>query len=361
LREELRRFVDKVEAHDTDEAEAWVKARLASNDADAQFLMGLLVIHSPGGDFREACAWYERAAAQDHPEALYELSRIDQSETRANWGPPINDRMRERLHRAAELGSLRACATVGQLHVSGRGGLPEDERQAERWLRKAAEGGDVDGEVGLASLLLKRADTSAVDEGLSWLGRVASREGSDRMWEAYRAKEALKDLVQIHERGHRSIPADPAKAAAYLQRLKAFGTRLEEKRKRLHELAAAEGIDLSRPRIGATSAQSPDQSRPHAYEDADEAMAVLRGHMAAYRAQSHRDLAGLVNKRLTAQLRGPSDRIYEVVVEVRWDDQPLGDVHVAGTVNDQGWRACEDIYEIFTMSPASGIVGDSVW
>src|SRR5262245_37136819 len=99
--EELRRFIDQVEAHDAAEAAAWVDARLPSDDADAQFLMGLILIRFRPDDFREALAWFERAAAQDNPEALYELSRIDQSEARANWGPPINDRMREQLLRAA--------------------------------------------------------------------------------------------------------------------------------------------------------------------------------------------------------------------------------------------------------------------
>jgi hypothetical protein len=46
-------------------------------------------------------------------------------------------------------------------------------------------------------------------------------------------------------------------------------------------------------------------------------------------------------------------------VEVRWDDQPLGDVLVRGTVDDHGWKASQHIYEIFTKGPDGRIVGDS--
>jgi TPR repeat protein len=73
LWEELRRFVDQIEAHEPAEAAAWAEARVESGDADAQFLMGLFLIHAPRSSFRDACAWYERAAAQDHAEDIYEI------------------------------------------------------------------------------------------------------------------------------------------------------------------------------------------------------------------------------------------------------------------------------------------------
>ena len=62
---------------------------------------------------------------------------------------------------------------------------------------------------------------------------------------------------------------------------------------------------------------------------------------------------------MTSRLRSPAGSEYDVVVEVRWDDQPLGDVFVYGTINDHGWRASGDINEIFTKDPNGRIVGDS--
>jgi hypothetical protein len=39
--------------------------------------------------------------------------------------------------------------------------------------------------------------------------------------------------------------------------------------------------------------------------------------------------------------------------------QPLGDVFVYGTIDDHGWRACQDVHEIFSKAPDGRIVGDS--
>jgi hypothetical protein len=66
-----------------------------------------------------------------------------------------------------------------------------------------------------------------------------------------------------------------------------------------------------------------------------------------------------VDKQLVTRLCGPSGAEYDVVVEVRWDDQPLDDVCVSATINDRGWQAAQDIYEIFSMSRDNQIVGDS--
>lgn len=85
----------------------------------------------------------------------------------------------------------------------------------------------------------------------------------------------------------------------------------------------------------------------------------MRAHLAAYRQQTHKDLAGLVNKTMASRRRSPAGPEYDVVVEVRWDDQPLGDVFVCGTINDHGWRASQDVHEIFSKVPDGTIVGDS--
>ena len=81
--------------------------------------------------------------------------------------------------------------------------------------------------------------------------------------------------------------------------------------------------------------------------------------MTTYRQQTHKDLAGLVNKRMASRLRSPAGTEYDVMLEVRWDDQPLGDVFVYGTINDHGWRACQGVNESFSKAPDGRIVGDS--
>ena len=142
MNDQLRRFMDLIDSRQSDEAEAWATTRAESGDADAQFLMGYLA--SKRVDFREACDWFHRAAAQGHPDALFQLSQIDESEGRMNWGPPRSDQMRTYLRRAADLGSVEAWAALGGFLAKGRGGFPKDEREAEDWYEKAATAGSVD-------------------------------------------------------------------------------------------------------------------------------------------------------------------------------------------------------------------------
>lgn len=62
---------------------------------------------------------------------------------------------------------------------------------------------------------------------------------------------------------------------------------------------------------------------------------------------------------MASRVQSPAGAEYDVIVEVRWDDQPLGDVVVRGTINDRGWKACRYVYEIFSIDPDGRIVGDS--
>jgi len=352
---ELQRFVDLIEAGPRTEVEAWATARAGSGDADAQFLMGYLA--SKRVDFREACDWFHRAAAQNHPEALFQLSQIDESEGRMNWGPPRSDQMRAYLRRAADLGSVEAWAALGSFLAKGRGGFPKDERQAKDWYEKAAKAGNVEAQSGLGWMLMRReSDPASVEEGIGWLEKTASYITSPRGMEALRASEALSRLAKIYRSGFPGVPADPEKAAGFTRRIDQYEARARE---RLEAIRAAHPEFRSAANVRAVSTQATPTQRAFAYENPAEAKDVLRAHLAAYRQQTHKDLAGLVNRKLTSRLRSPAGSEYDVVVEVRWDDQPLGDVFVYGTINDHGWRANGDINEIFTKDPDGRIVGDS--
>jgi TPR repeat protein len=49
--------------------------------------MGYLMFGEKRVDFRAACEWLHRAAAQDHAEALFDLSRVDELEDRRHSWP----------------------------------------------------------------------------------------------------------------------------------------------------------------------------------------------------------------------------------------------------------------------------------
>jgi TPR repeat protein len=356
MNDQLRRFMDLIDSRQSDEAEAWATTRAESGDADAQFLMGYLA--SKRVDFREACDWFHRAAAQDHPEALFQLSQIDESEGRMNWGPPRSDQMRTYLQRAADLGSVEAWAALGSFLAKGRGGFPKDERLAKDWYEKAAKAGNVEAQSGLGWMLTwRKSDPASVEEGIGWLEKTASHITSPRGMEVLRASEALSRLATIYRSGFPGVPADPEKAAEFARRIDEHEARAHERYEAI--LAAHPEIrSAANVRAVSTTRATPTQ-RAFAYQNPTEAKDVLRAHLAAYRQQTHKDLAGLVNKTMASRLRSPAGAEYDVVVEVRWDDQPLGEVFVCGTINDHGWRANGDIHEIFTKDPDGRIVGDS--
>ena len=85
MNEELQRLVDLVGQGRSDAAEAWARARAEKGEAEAQFLMGYLTFGEKRVDFRTPCEWPYRVAAQDHAEALFNLSRVDELEDRRHW------------------------------------------------------------------------------------------------------------------------------------------------------------------------------------------------------------------------------------------------------------------------------------
>jgi hypothetical protein len=347
MNDEVRRLVDLIDAGQTAPAEAWAQARAQAGDADAQFLMGYRVFGATRVDFQEACAWLRRAAAQDHAEALFQLSRIDQTQPRANSGPPRTDEMRAYLRRAADLGSREAQTTLASCLATGRGGFPKDEPGARAWYAKAAAAGGVEAQSSLGSMLLEgEGGPVAVDEGLALLERAAANVGAPGIMDGFRASEALRALMRVYEHGiPGAVAPDPAKVAELERRSAQWTARYE--------------TEVGEVEDAAVSTESPGERRSFGHQDPAEARDVLRAHMAAFRARTYKDLAVFVNRRLAARLRGPSGAEYDVRVDVRWEDQPLGPVDVSGEIDDHGWRSCRLIYEIFAMSPEGEIVGDS--
>src|SRR5712672_2210566 len=77
---------------------------------EAEFLMGYLFFTSAEVTKDESRVWLERAAAKDHPGALYHLSGLGQM---IDFGPPEDDTHGRLLIRAAELGLSQAQRDLG--------------------------------------------------------------------------------------------------------------------------------------------------------------------------------------------------------------------------------------------------------
>ena len=80
--------------------------------------------------------------------------------------------------------------------------------------------------------------------------------------------------------------------------------------------------------------------------------------MEPYRKRPHAELAALINKDQVAHVRGPAGSAYEIKVHAYWSDQPGDNVTFSGAINDHGWCAAQDIYEIFEMAPDGVIVAE---
>jgi TPR repeat protein len=144
--------------------------------AEAQFLMGYLFFTSADTSKEESRAWLELAAAQDHPDALHHLSHMGEE---WDFGPPENERNRNLLMRAAELGWANAHRDLGCYYACGDGGFPKDSAQARVWYFRAAQQGHSEAQYDYGAMLFE-GEGGVVDThaGLEWVRRAAA-QGED--------------------------------------------------------------------------------------------------------------------------------------------------------------------------------------
>ena len=195
-------------------------------DAAAQTLIAEIYSRGLGvrRDIVKATEWYEKAAEQQVPEALFQLAMI-----LLDGGPELQDRDRafELLERAADAGhrlaqfnyaqmltqrdptnaGLKRAASyyekaasagladaqyaMSQIHQFGSDGRPVDMAEARRWLEQAASQNYDTAQIELGTWLVEGAhgDRNA-EEGFGWLLRAA-RAGNpaaqNRVAKLYRA------------------------------------------------------------------------------------------------------------------------------------------------------------------------------
>ena len=155
--------------------------------ADAQFALGTMYVAGNGRAQNEAAAIeaFRRAAKGGHREAMFSGGRIllskTDTESRAEGLALMN--------RAIENGHMEARLMLATAYGRGSMGLPQDEAKAEALLKPAAERGDADCQMTLASLY-KFGDSFAArrDEAQVWLQRAA-QQGQPKALEILRSEE----------------------------------------------------------------------------------------------------------------------------------------------------------------------------
>jgi TPR repeat protein len=156
--------------------EAFVQMKRAAElgFADAQFAVGMMYFEGAGTaqDQAAALAAFRRAADGGNKGAMFAAARIMLSQ-------PDSEMRSEGLalmNRAIENGHIEATLMLATAYGRGSNGLPKDEAKAEALLKPAAERGDADCQMTLASLY-KFGDTFAArrDEAQVWLQRAADQ------------------------------------------------------------------------------------------------------------------------------------------------------------------------------------------
>jgi hypothetical protein len=92
--------------------------------------------------------------------------------------------------------------------------------------------------------------------------------------------------------------------------------------------------------------------------DKAEARRVLSEHLESYRARSYRELASQIDEVDTREFLAPSGNLYQVEIQVLWDDQPGGNLRVIGSIDDGGWSAFRPVTDDFIMAPDGRFVGE---
>lgn len=149
-----------------------LEAAAEAGSAEAQNALGLL-LRFGHDDPVAAMEWFERAAAQDHPEALRMLGYL-QTE---GGGIEVNEgRAADLYRRAAELGDHFAQFNLAVMIDQAQGGLGRDLGAAIKWFRRAADQGVGQANQPLAELLAERnRDRRDANEAIQ---RIVAAAGS---------------------------------------------------------------------------------------------------------------------------------------------------------------------------------------
>src|SRR5690606_30962017 len=144
-------------------------AILAKYDPAAQTNIGEMYLRGEGveKDRDVAIHWFRRAADRDFPEAQYRLGRVhmgEDNEEAARW-----------FKAAAEHGHVQSLNSLAALYEAGQG-VPKNLAEAFRLRRKAAESGNAVAEAMVGSMYAEGKGVARNDaEAVKWYRKAAER------------------------------------------------------------------------------------------------------------------------------------------------------------------------------------------
>lgn len=89
-----------------------------------------------------------------------------------------------------------------------------------------------------------------------------------------------------------------------------------------------------------------------------EAKDLLEQTLATYRKRPYAELLLLVDRCETFERVSSSGAIYQIEIDVFFDDNSRGDLRVQGTIDDGGWRAFAPVCADFVITSDGTFVGE---
>ena len=77
---------------------------------------------------------------------------------------------------------------------------------------------------------------------------------------------------------------------------------------------------------------------------------LLHDFLEAYRARSHAELRSLLLAPVATQLRAPSGKRYQVLVQAAWTGAPGAALEIVGGIDDGGWQRFTPHVESFVAA-----------
>ena len=85
--------------------------------------------------------------------------------------------------------------------------------------------------------------------------------------------------------------------------------------------------------------------------DRDEAKNLLTQELNSFAARRYDELVALINHDDVKTLKCPSGITYQIQTSVFWDSEPNGNLRIAASIDDGGWRAFVPLTESLIMKP----------
>jgi hypothetical protein len=92
--------------------------------------------------------------------------------------------------------------------------------------------------------------------------------------------------------------------------------------------------------------------------DKDEARLILEQQLNRYRRLSYLELLRLLDEPFSFECAGLSGKIYQIEIEVFWDEWSKRTLRVSAAIDDGGWRSMFPMCADFIMRPDGSFVGE---